>query len=382
MTVGEFSFKIMEYFGVWRPISWQSIWAIRLYNLYNFFMLAFLYFFTLTFFISLFENKHNKEVFMENSFYFSTLLVLCFKITYVRFKREEIIALTNMFLQGKCIPRNQDEFIIQQNILAEERSNTRSFMTFCLITCTVYTVLPLTKRRNISLPFKSWSPYKIDSTFTFWMTYFFQFVSACIFGVLFAAIEILAPIIMEQICTQLEFIICRLYQLPKLKDTFNLNHDISRKESAIVNNCVEHHIFIFSIEKEMNKLFGFMVAVQFFVSTANLCTGCFNLTTMKPTSTQFWSVIFTINSYLVQIFLYCLYGEKVIQKSVSVTDRIYSMDWNSLSKNCKQQLIIIMMRSRKPINLTGASLITMSVETLLKILKTSYSVFNLIRNTN
>lgn len=130
MTVGEYSFKIMEYLGLWRPISWQSIWSIRLYNLYSTMILAFLYYFTFTFFISLFENKHNKKIFVENFFYFTTLIVLCFKITYLRFKREEIIELINMFLQGYCIPRNQDEFKIQQKIVHKERWGKRNLKIY------------------------------------------------------------------------------------------------------------------------------------------------------------------------------------------------------------------------------------------------------------
>lgn len=85
----------------------------------------------------------------------------------------------------------------------------------------------------------------------------------------------------------------------------------------------------------MNKLFGFMVAVQFFVSTANLCTGCFNLSTINPSNRYFWSIVFTINAYIFQIFLYCWYGEKVIQKVCTISQEnriIYNLTFNKFKK--------------------------------------------------
>lgn len=100
-------------------------------------------------------------------------------------------------------------------------------------------------RKNISLPFQLWNPYKIDSTFTFCVTYIFQSISVTIFGVLFATVEILVPNIMEQMCSQIEIIISRLHQLSKLDEKFKIYVDICCEENKIIKDCIEHHILIF-----------------------------------------------------------------------------------------------------------------------------------------
>lgn len=43
------------------------------------------------------------------------------------------------------------------------------------------------------------------------------------------------------------------------------------------------------------------------------------------------------------------------------------MDWNSLNTSTKHTLVIIMMRAMRPIQLTGSSVIVMSIETFLRV---------------
>ncbi|XP_051153417.1 odorant receptor 67c-like [Leptopilina boulardi] len=140
--------------------------------------------------------------------------------------------------------------------------------------------------------------------------------------------------------------------------------------------------FIFRMEKQLNKLFGFLIFMQFFISILNLCTSCFYITKLQYDNTFFLSTICMSISFLFQIFLYCWFGESMSRRSLAVADIIYQMDWNVLSKQTKQTLLIIMMRASHPIKLTGSSLIIVSIETFLKILKVSYSAFNLIRNVS
>ncbi|XP_051153419.1 odorant receptor 22b-like [Leptopilina boulardi] len=86
--------------------------------------------------------------------------------------------------------------------------------------------------------------------------------------------------------------------------------------------------------------------------------------------------------FIFQIFTHCYFGEEMTRKSLSIADEIYQMDWNTLSIQTKQKLIIIMMRTSRPIQLTGSSVVVLSIETFFKVLKASYSSYNLLRNTN
>ncbi|KAL6431326.1 hypothetical protein ACFW04_007173 [Cataglyphis niger] len=82
----------------------------------------------------------------------------------------------------------------------------------------------------------------------------------------------------------------------------------------------------------------------------------------------------------VQIYIYCWSGNEVILKSQNIGDAVYHVDWPLLSVSEKKDLLMIMMRDTIPIKFTSSFLITLSLQSYSNILKTSYSVFNLMQS--
>ncbi|XP_043461427.1 putative odorant receptor 92a [Leptopilina heterotoma] len=159
------------------------------------------------------------------------------------------------------------------------------------------------------------------------------------------------------------------------------------EKKCLPSNDQEKRIFNRLIDKErmehqLNKIFSLLICVQFLVSTLNLCISGFYMTKVNVGNAYFWVALVNLNTFIFQLFLQCFFGELMTRKSLSVADEIYKMDWNLLNIQSKQKLILIMMRANRPMQLTGYSLITMSIETFCRILKTSYSAFNLVRNVN
>ncbi|XP_043462617.1 odorant receptor 67c-like [Leptopilina heterotoma] len=187
---------------------------------------------------------------------------------------------------------------------------------------------------------------------------------------------------MQQICIQLEILMSRLTEIPKLRKKKYFSSNIHQEEYHLLKDCIDYHEFIFSMEKQLNKIFGFLISVQFFVSTLNLCTSGYYMTKVDVDNAHFWLALLILSTFVFQIFLYCWFGESMTRKSLAIGDVIYKMDWNLLSTSTKHTLVIIMMRTMRPIQLTGSSVIIMSIETFLRILKSSYSAYNLIRNSN
>lgn len=62
-----------------------------------------------------------------------------------------------------------------------------------------------------------------------------------------------------------------------------------------------------------------------------------------------------------------MYIHLFIFQSAGIVDAVYQMNWNLLPLNSQKCLILIMMRANKPIELVGASMVTMSLETLAKV---------------
>ncbi|KAL0119576.1 hypothetical protein PUN28_007789 [Cardiocondyla obscurior] len=84
---------------------------------------------------------------------------------------------------------------------------------------------------------------------------------------------------------------------------------------------------------------------------------------------------------LMQIFLYCWYGNEVTLKSTEIGSAIYEMDWSVLPADLMKTLLMIITRSKKPIKITSGNIITLSNESFMKIIKISYSAYNVLQRS-
>ncbi|XP_051153460.1 putative odorant receptor 71a isoform X2 [Leptopilina boulardi] len=382
MRATRISFQVLEFLGLWRPESWKTKRFNILYNIINIISLINIYFLTTGFIIVTIQNFDKVGDNSENTSCSLVAFMFCFKMTYFYVYRDEIINFLNMFLQETCIPRDKYEMSIWKGCEDFSRFLTRIFVIMCCTVVVGTSFLPLLNMKNIQLPFNCWTPFDIDSEFRFWVNYFYLAYSSFVVICGTAAVEVVASILMQLMCAQLEIMGYRLLKLISLENNNYSTKDFFKYQSAILKDCITHHIYLYSIEKRLNEIFGFMVALQFLVSTLNICTSCYQLTKLNPNSSRFWTLFAVTVCFLTQISYYCFPGEKMIQKSMALKDEIYKMDWNLLTKETKHNLLIIMMRANQPMQLSGASIVNMSVETLVKILKTSYSVFSLIRNVS
>ncbi|XP_044001662.1 odorant receptor 47a-like, partial [Aphidius gifuensis] len=125
-----------------------------------------------------------------------------------------------------------------------------------------------------------------------------------------------------------------------------------------------------------NETFTYSMFIQYFVSSVAICSSVFQLTYINVLSKEFVSLIAYIMCMTTQIYIYCICGENISSESDTVTFSLYNSEWTSLSINGKKSLIIMMIRSLKPIKYTCGYIITLSLDAFTNILKLSYSIFN------
>ncbi|XP_051153473.1 odorant receptor 46a-like [Leptopilina boulardi] len=227
-----------------------------------------------------------------------------------------------------------------------------------------------------------WIPYSINSRTIFWITYISDSIIGYVMALTYASLESLFIIFMQQMDTHLDILITRLLKLQNIRQNSIEKVDNYQQECNLIKECVNHHLCIFSMEKTLNNIFSLNIFFQFFVSILNICTSCFCLLKAKVNSGDFWLSIMLMSCFTTQIFIYCIIGESLTFKSLSISDEIYKMDWTVLKTQTKEKLMLMMIRSNRHIKFTGASIITLCLETLLKVVKASYSSFNLLRQTN
>ncbi|XP_017797133.1 PREDICTED: odorant receptor 30a-like, partial [Habropoda laboriosa] len=144
--------------------------------------------------------------------------------------------------------------------------------------------------------------------------------------------------------------------------------------------CAFHHYRIYKFAEIINAKFSITMATQFLVTTMTMCFNLFRLTQTKVYS-QVLALIPFMVSVFAQIFYCCWYGNETKVKSLEICDTVFESNWTALSQSTKKTLLTIMLRSLKPIEFTGAFVFPVNLESFKSLVKTSYSVFNVIQQT-
>ncbi|XP_043480575.1 uncharacterized protein LOC122510181 [Leptopilina heterotoma] len=198
-------------------------------------------------------------------------------------------------------------------------------------------LFPPPKIIKFPLPFKMWTPYDINYRPFFLLSYLHEAIGVTLMTFVTCSVESLAltyavwmtamstasiecfvMLIIVQIGGQLDIIIHRLSLLSTGFKKNSSQFIIRRYESRIVKDCVTHHNYI-----------------------------------------------------------YDFHGQKLIEGSLAISHKIWHIDWVNLSNKTKKDLTIIMIRGGKPIKMSGSIVSEMSLATFVKVLKSSYSVYNL-----
>ncbi|XP_044271287.1 odorant receptor 4-like isoform X2 [Tribolium madens] len=108
----------------------------------------------------------------------------------------------------------------------------------------------------------------------------------------------------------------------------------------------------------------------------------YQLTIVTPFTSEFYSFIVYGSAVLMEIFLYCWFGNEVEFKSFNIPFAAFEFDWTISSIGLQKKIIFLIAKSQRPIRMTALSLFHLSLETFVKILRTAYSYFALLNNVN
>ncbi|XP_033220930.1 odorant receptor 45a-like [Belonocnema kinseyi] len=251
------------------------------------------------------------------------------------------------------------------------RSNTMILLSLYVFTILLILLTPLSKKSNFPLPFKVWIPCGLESRPAYFLTYLHQVVAALPAAIITASVESLASVIVLQICAQLEIIAHRLHLLPLLQKKNYCESIIYKCESSIVKNCVNRHIDTYMLGEKLNESFGPVVFIQSLTTVLSLCVAIYPLSHLDTSifNLRTWSLIVPLSSVLSQMFLYCFYGEKLIEESMAIKEEVYHIDWIETTIKTNKKLALIMVRAGKPMKFTAFSLIIMTIDTFVKVLR-------------
>ncbi|KAG5336422.1 OR94B protein, partial [Acromyrmex charruanus] len=309
--------------------------------------------FTISQIMNIALNINNFDEISDNIYMTLAVFIATYKIVTMWIIKEHVVTIVNVLKEEPFKPSESCEIIIRQRYDKTIRNNMRKYLIIVLMSiASIVTMSVSTDFMKRNLTYKAWIPFDYSSPAIYFVVYIHQLIAMSTSGIVNVACESLLCGFLLHICCQFEILGYRLTKLP---------HDQNS-----LRDCVRHHNRIFEYAYTVNNMFAKIIAVQFAVSMLVVCSNLYRIA-MARDYVSFIPLIMYTSAILVQIFIYCWFGNEVKLKSLQLMNNIYNIQWPSLSNSSKKGLLIVMRRAMNPIEFSSAYIITMNLESFVAV---------------
>ncbi|XP_039309001.1 uncharacterized protein LOC105198468 isoform X2 [Solenopsis invicta] len=318
MLILALTFKIMAICGCARLDSWPTSYKRLVYHVYTIFVMLLIHTFMLSQLVDLIMIVDNSDDFTDNFYVLLAMIVSCCKMFALLVNRSNIKMLIEILTSKPFKPVEPDELKIRQKFEKLIQSNTLHYTILVETTCLSVAVTSLlTEYRKGNLTFRGWLPFDYTSPQLFPLVYAHQLISFTMGSVHHVACDSLICGFLVHICCQIEILEYRLRK--------------SARNPNILRECVLHHNHIFKFASIVNEKFRLTIFIQFV--------------------------------------------------SRQLINNVFEMEWFKFNENGQKALLMIVRRAAVPIEFTSASVISMNLDSFVGLLKTSYSAYNILQQT-
>ncbi|XP_057331118.1 odorant receptor 33b-like isoform X2 [Microplitis mediator] len=313
---------------------------------------------------------------------------MCGKIITVVSNRGTIIEMIERFNGNPFSPRDNQEKIIHRNFNQMIRFNTLAYIVFFEASVTVYTMGKIFEERPPGvLPCRAWLPYDYSNNIIiYWLTASQQLLTVVMTANVDIAYDTLFPGMMMQVCAQVHILKHRFrLTLDALENVSDDKMDpvmVKTVEKKFFSECVEYHLEILRMIDTMSHVFGPMIFIQYSFSSIALCSSVYALSQMVPFTPEFFGLSVYILCMFFQILYICMSGDRVTLEFAELSTAMYTTNWFALSNNAQKYIIIMMISSINPIVFASGHVVTLSLESFKRLLKLSYTIYNVFQQSS
>ncbi|XP_023314016.1 odorant receptor 2a-like [Trichogramma pretiosum] len=147
----------------------------------------------------------------------------------------------------------------------------------------------------------------------------------------------------------------------------------------LFQKVIKQHLRLYDLVDLIQRTFNVPINGQFFTSYSVVSINIYLLTTFQTLSIHCLSVLLHLMCMLVEFLIYCWAGNEITINHEKFRNSIFLINWTKLNLRSRKGLILIAARTVRPIVMSRNSIMDLSLQTFLKVLKLSYSAFNVVR---
>nr|QJX74349.1 odorant receptor 72 [Ceracris kiangsu] len=160
--------------------------------------------------------------------------------------------------------------------------------------------------------------------------------------------------------------------------------DTQRRLYASLKTNIQHHQAIILCVNELEAGMSDSTYVTLAVNALTICLHAFGFVELFQGGGKGPAVVKRLLAcpiYMGQTALFCLYGQSLIDHSERLLDSAFSCGWPAGDRRFCSALIIFMQQASQPLKIRVGKIVTLSRNSFLQIMNVSYTIFNMLLNT-
>nr|CBH19582.1 olfactory receptor 1 [Antheraea polyphemus] len=140
---------------------------------------------------------------------------------------------------------------------------------------------------------------------------------------------------------------------------------------------IRHHNLIIDFTSKMSSTFGWILLLYYAFHQVSGCLLLLQCSKLEPRAiVQYGPLTIILFTQLIQIsYVFELLGTM----NDKLPDAIYSVPWERMHVNTRKLVLVFLIQSQKPMHIKAMSMVSVGVQTMASILKTSVSYFVMLR---
>nr|WCC57626.1 odorant receptor 39.1 [Papilio polytes] len=228
-----------------------------------------------------------------------------------------------------------------------------------------------------------WFPFELDTKLKFSFALFYYYIQVSWIAVNITTLDAFITSFLHQCTAQINILrydLENFVEICKIK-SIDSNIPLIQAYDTKFRNMTLHFLEIHKFFSKAEATYSGAIFCQFLFGAWILCTTAYKIVDIDKTSLAFMTIIIFLMCIFAELFLFCFYGSRLTDASIKLMDSAYFLDWVEIPMQHRKNLMLFMEMIKKPIMPTAGSIAPLANTTFVSIVKSSYSFYAFLKNT-
>nr|WPV72938.1 olfactory receptor 1 [Protegira songi] len=216
----------------------------------------------------------------------------------------------------------------------------------------------------------------------------FNWYISCTCSSYFCVVDLTISLLVFHLWGHMRILVYNLENFPKpasllveSKDNSIKDHKYNKQETIEVHKrlceCLHYHSVIIDFQRRMSDSFGAVLLVYFLFHQVSECLLMLECSQMdKKALLRYGPLTVVIFQQLIQL---SIIFELLGSSNDKLIDSVYCIPWEYMENRDSRMVLVMLRQSQISMNLKAMSMLTVGVQTMISILKTSFSYFVMLQ---